>query len=260
MSDASPTPATETDGYDQTFLALHDSRLVRKLWAEAMGAQYPAEVDPFSSCCWWLLGQFVAGLRLRPGGTVVDLGCGRGGPGLWLARALSARLVGIDVSPVAIELARSRAPQFLADDRASFRVAEFSSTGLEPAAADAVVSVDALPFASDLDEALREIHRILMVGGRLVFTAAQSRALAPGAEGTWERHLDDAGFAVETRMSNAFHHEHFRRLYTLWNEHAADLRSELGEVVANGLLAEAAGVDQLDQLDALLIVAQRRPG
>jgi ubiquinone/menaquinone biosynthesis C-methylase UbiE len=260
MSDASTTSATGTDEYDQAFRALHDSGLVRKLWAEAMGEQYPEEVDPFSSCCWWLLGQFVAGLRMRPGGTVVDFGCGRGGPGLWLARALSARLIGIDISPVAIQLARSRAPRFLADDRASFHVAEFSSTGLETATADAVVSVDALPFAPDLDEALREIHRILRVGGRLVFTAAQSREQAPGSAGTWERHLDDAGFTVETRMINAFHHEHFRRLYTLWNEHAADLRSELGEVVANGLLAEAAGIDQLDQLDALLVMAQRRPG
>ena len=139
-------------------------------------------------------------------------------------------------------------------------MAEFSSTGLEPATAEAVVSIDALPFAPDLDAALREIHRILSVGGRLVFTAAQSRAQAPGSAGTLEQHLDDAGFAVETRMMNAFHHKHFRRLYTLWNEHAADLRSELGEVVANGLLAEAAGVDQLDQQDALLFVAQRRPG
>ncbi|WP_433290394.1 class I SAM-dependent methyltransferase [Pseudonocardia sp. CA-142604] len=260
MNETFATPITETDGYDQAFRALHDSRLVRRLWAEAMGEQYPEEVDPFSSCCWWLLGQFVAGLRLGPGGTVVDLGCGRGGPGLWLARALSARLVGIDISPVAIELARSRAPQFLADDQASFHVAEFGSTGLEPATADAVVSVDALPFAPDLDAALREIHRILRVGGRLVFTAAQSRAQAPGSAGTWERHLEDAGFTVETRMINAFHHEHFRRLYTLWNEHAADLRSELGEVVAAGLLAEAAGVEQLDQLDALVVVAQRRPG
>jgi SAM-dependent methyltransferase len=168
--------------------------------------------------------------------------------------------VGIDISPVAIELARSRAPRFLADGRASFRVAGFSFTGLEPAAADAVVSFDALPFAPDLDAALREIHRIPRVGGRLAFTAAQSPAPAPGSTGTGERHLDDAGFAVEMRMINAFHHEHFRRLYTLWNENAAELRSELGEAVANGLLAEAAGVDQLDQQDALLFVAQQRPG
>jgi ubiquinone/menaquinone biosynthesis C-methylase UbiE len=225
-----------------------------------MGEQYPEEVDPFSSCCWWLLGQFVAGLRLRPGGTLVDLGCGRGGPGLWLARALSARLAGVDISPVAIELTRSRAPQFLAEDRASFRVAEFSSTGLEPATANGVMSVDALPFAPDPGAALREIHRILSVGGRLVFTAAQDREHEPGSAGTWEQHLDDAGFDVETRMINSFHHEHFRQLYALWNEHADDLRAELRDVVANALLAEAAGVDRLDHQDALLFVARRRPG
>jgi hypothetical protein len=46
MNDASTTPATGTDGYDQAFRALHDSSLVRKLWAQAMGEQYPEVVDP----------------------------------------------------------------------------------------------------------------------------------------------------------------------------------------------------------------------
>jgi ubiquinone/menaquinone biosynthesis C-methylase UbiE len=250
----------EPSAYDQAFRTLDGSRLMRELWAEAMVDQYPDEVDPFSSCCWWLLGQLVAGLRLTPGGTLVDLGCGRGGPGLWLARALSAHLVAVDFSPVAIELTRSRAPAFLADGRVAFRVAEFSSTGLGPGTADGVVSVDALPFAPDRDAALREIHRILSADGRLVFTATQNRAMAPDDPGTWERHLDDAGFDMETRTVNPFHHEHWRRLYALWHERADDLRADLGEAVTDGLLAEAAGVDRLDHQEPLVFVARRRPG
>src|SRR5689334_6515348 len=90
------------DGYDAAHTAADGSALLRRLFAEAMGDQYPAEVDPFSSCSWWLLGRLVSALRLRPDDRLVDLGCGRGGPGLWLARALAARLVGVDFSPAAV--------------------------------------------------------------------------------------------------------------------------------------------------------------
>jgi hypothetical protein len=55
------------------------SGLQARLWAAAFGEQYPAEVDPSSACTWAVLGQMVAGLRLRPDAMLVDLGCGRGG-------------------------------------------------------------------------------------------------------------------------------------------------------------------------------------
>jgi hypothetical protein len=28
--------------------------LVHELWAEAMGPEYPTEVQPFGSCSWWV--------------------------------------------------------------------------------------------------------------------------------------------------------------------------------------------------------------
>jgi len=49
---------------------------------------------------------------LAPGQTLVDLGCGRGGPGLWLAREAGALLIGVDFSPVAADQATHRAVLF----------------------------------------------------------------------------------------------------------------------------------------------------
>jgi hypothetical protein len=72
-------PDVDAELYDRSFRALHTSSLMRRLFAEAMGDQYPAEVEPFSSCCWWLLGRLVGGLRLGPDDVLADLGCGRGG-------------------------------------------------------------------------------------------------------------------------------------------------------------------------------------
>lgn len=151
----------DSTDYDRAHAAAHERPLVRELWARPMGEQYPAEVDPFSSCSWWTLGQAIAGLCLSPGGLLVDLGCGRGGPGLWLARALSARLIGIDFSATAIELAGRRAADFGLANRVEFRHATLEHTTIDDQTADAIVSVDALPFATDRTAALCEARRIL---------------------------------------------------------------------------------------------------
>lgn len=245
-------PDLDAQTFDRSFRATHSSPLLRRLWAEAMGDQYPAEVEPFSSCCWWLLGQVVAGLRLRPGDTLADLGCGRGGPGLWTARALSARLVGVDFSPVALELAASRAGGFLPSDRATFRVGTFEATGLEPHSVHGVLSADALPFAPDRDAALREVRRILVPGGRLVFTGMRR----PGLRRTWDQRLTDAGFGIESAAASPIYRGYLRRLYPLIREHADGLRAELGEQVTADLLDEADTNTDFENRDSVLFVAQ----
>src|SRR5207302_3350245 len=96
-------PSAALDWAQEPADLFHQARatggLLAELYAEAFGDEYPDLVDPSSSCTWSVLADMIAGLRLRPGGLLVDLGCGRGGTGLWLARACSARLVGIDLSP-----------------------------------------------------------------------------------------------------------------------------------------------------------------
>jgi hypothetical protein len=43
--------------------------------SEAMGDEYPQQVEPSTSCSWWLLGRLVAALRPRLDGLLVDLVC-----------------------------------------------------------------------------------------------------------------------------------------------------------------------------------------
>jgi SAM-dependent methyltransferase len=253
-------PDVDAELYDRSFRALHGSALMRELWAEAMGDQYPAEVDPFSSCCWWLLGRLVAGLRLGPGDTLADLGCGRGGPGLWTARALSARLVGVDFSPAAVELAASRIGAFLPAGRAAFRVGTFADTGLDAHSVHGVMSIDALPFAADRDAALREVARILVPDGRLAFTGVRRLDREPGVPGDWDRRLADAGFRLESATASPFTGRHWPRIYQLWREHADGLRAELGEDVTAELLAEAASNTDLANRETVLYVARAPTG
>ena len=251
---ASGASITGADRYSETFRVTHSSDLLRRLWAEAMRDQYPSEVEPFSSCSWWLLGRLVAELRLRPGAMLVDLGCGRGGPGLWLARALSANLTSVDYSATAIELAASRAPAFLESGRATFRVGTFDATGLPDGLANGVVSVDALPFSPDRDASLREVRRILAPGGRVAFTGNQH---LDRSSDSWEQQLARAGLRFEHGVRDPHSRDHWRSLYALWTANADGLREELGDVVAEQLLNEAAAVDSVATRVACLFVASR---
>ena len=213
-----------------------------RLVAEAFGQEYPAQVEPSSSCTWTVLGEMVRRLRLRPDDLLVDLGCGRGGTGLWLARALTARLVGVDLSPVGVELATARAADFLPEGRARFQVGTFDRTGLPDACADGVISMDALPFAPDRDAALRELARILRPGARAVFTCGEKLPSHPRYdpdEPRWRDRATEAGLRVESEQERSEEAALWLRLYDRWEQHEAELRAEIGDEATEQVLIEA---------------------
>ena len=60
-----------------------------RIWRAAYGDDYPAEAEPHSFVTKTDLARIVDLLAIGSGNTLVDLGCGRGGPGLWLACGLA---------------------------------------------------------------------------------------------------------------------------------------------------------------------------
>ena len=99
----------------------------------------------------------VAALRLPPGATVLDLGCGTGD----LCDDVTAagyRAVGVDFSAGMLTAAHTRAPLVRADALA---------LPVPDASADGVVSGFALRNFVDLDRFFRECARVLRPGGRI---------------------------------------------------------------------------------------------
>jgi ubiquinone/menaquinone biosynthesis C-methylase UbiE len=201
-------------------------------------------------------------MALPADGVFADFGCGSGGVALWLTRESGARSVGIDRKRDAIELAKKRVPEWELTGRVEFRCADFADTGLETGSLDTVVGMDALSPGPEVDAALREAHRILKPGGRLVFTAREApvgterwRRLGP----EWTTALERSGFDVVRCMHRPEVSTLWRHVYDQWVAHEEPLRAELGDSTVDGLLAEVrrVGPTMADDRDWLLITAAR---
>lgn len=134
----------------------------------ALGEEYPAGLETYSWISRTELRRVVDELA-TPAGDLVDLGCGRGGPGIWVAGMTNASLLGIDVAESALVCARALAGRL--GVMADFRVGSFEETGLPDTVADTVMSIDALLFTPDKQAAFAELVRIMRPGGRLVMTS-----------------------------------------------------------------------------------------
>jgi SAM-dependent methyltransferase len=108
-------------------------------------------------------------LRLRPGGTLLDLACGRGAYGLLIAKKAGSSVIGVDFSAQALAEAREQAAR-MGVSGASFRVGELTATGLPDASVEAVLCTDAIQFPDEPALAYGEIRRVLKPGGRVVLT------------------------------------------------------------------------------------------
>jgi SAM-dependent methyltransferase len=128
----------------------------------------PRHLVTTSTIPWQGIAELASGLRLAPGGTLLDLACGRGGIGLEIAARTSARLIGVDFSAEAVRQARRTAQQL--NQPGDFQVGELTTTCLEAGSVDAVLCTDSIQFADPPDAAYREIRRVLGPGGRVVLT------------------------------------------------------------------------------------------
>jgi ubiquinone/menaquinone biosynthesis C-methylase UbiE len=151
--------------FNDTFAA-PASAVQAAVWQEVLGDEYLPSLDTYSYVSVTELRRFADELRGRA--VVADIGCGRGGPSLWVAGETGARLVGVDIAEEAVRAARERAERLgLA---AEFTVGTFEALPLDTGGVDAVMSIDALIFTPDKAAAARELARVLRPGGRLVMT------------------------------------------------------------------------------------------
>jgi SAM-dependent methyltransferase len=159
-------PPLSAEVFDTAFREADGSEWLQRVF----GADLPADVDPFSFITVDGLHEIAGILAECRAGTVLDVACGRGGPGLWLVQHIGAHLIGVDFSPVGIKQASSRAADLGHDLQVRYVVADATSTGLPSDSVDGVVCIDAIQLMADRAGVMAEVCRVLRPGGQAVFT------------------------------------------------------------------------------------------
>lgn len=118
---------------------------------------------------------------LAPGAVVVDVGCGTGRalPALRAAVGRHGTVVGLDVTPQMLAVARARH----GSQRAGLVLADARGLPLADASVDAVFAAGLLTHLPDTDAALRELARVTRTGGRLVLFHPSGRAALAARHG-----------------------------------------------------------------------------
>lgn len=254
---------------DRDWAALFDETFAKPITSvedlvgrEVFGDEYPEGLDTHSFLSRTELARFVEEVHVNPGDRLADIGCGRGGPGLWVIAQTGARLVGVDISTAALDSARARAESLGLADRCEWVRGSFESTGLPEASLDAVMSIDALLFAPDKAEASRELGRVVRPGGRLVLTTWDYHSQPEGRPPQVDDHrplLDAAGFEVVAYEETLDWHERQLRtvdgLLALVEEFAAETGEDRDELEADLLEMRATNAAMIARR---LIVAERR--
>lgn len=235
-------------GYDAIYDGYRRSPTLRAIWRD--GRREPPGVENLDQLGFVTIAELrriSEALALTRDAMLLDLGCGSGGPGQWIAAHTGARVIGIDVSREGIARAVERAETSGLVEQTSYRVADLERTGLEPATADAAVSIDALQYVADKRPTLREVARVLRPGARLALTAFEidpDRASPLPIYGNdptadFRPALEDAGFTIETYEETAGWHDRVMGTFRAVLEHYPQLEAELGKQAASLLAAEA---------------------
>jgi SAM-dependent methyltransferase len=157
-----------SEGYDRFFEDFY-SPLMRQIRQESYGD----DIGQFSWVTKKDLESDVASLHLTNASRFLDVGCGPGGVLTSAVELIRCHATGIDLSAPAIAAAQRRAASLGIEDLLSLQQSDLNQPLPFPNASfDAAVSFDVILHLRDRLSVFREIKRMLVPGGRFLFTDA----------------------------------------------------------------------------------------
>lgn len=110
-------------------------------------------------------------LGLKPGSSVLDVGCGTGASALPAAEAIApdGSVIGVDLSEKLLAIAREKAAR-QGLQNIEFRSGDMENLGFPDGHFDAVISVFSVFFVPDMQKQVRELWRMVRPGGQLAIT------------------------------------------------------------------------------------------
>ena len=190
------TTEPERKGYDSCYESFN-SPLQKQLRREAYGQ----DIGQHSWVTADELEQDIPRLGLSRTSRLLDLGCGPGGPLAFIAKLVGCQGSGTDISAHAIAAARVRIASLGLGELITLQVADLRDPIPHASGSfDAVMSMDVVLHLPDRTGFVREVARVLVPGGRFLFTDAGIITGAISDEGVRLRavhgrnHLVPAGF------------------------------------------------------------------
>lgn len=184
-------------------------------------------------------------LDLHAGESVLDLGCGAGVIAEYISDETGAHVTGIDYAETAITDANTRTMQ--KQNRLSFTQNNFNALELEKSSYNAVVSLDTLYWASDLEATLAMLVRSLMPGGRMgIFMNHHIQHSDPKESLKVEnsdvfKALQNLNVHIEVFDYTQNIQQFWRRMYTVVTELESDFETEGNNDIATRLIHECEG-------------------
>jgi arsenite methyltransferase len=199
-------------------------------------------------------------LKLQPAERVVDIGSGPG----FLAAEIGAqvgptgRVSGLDTSENMITLARARCS---AQPWIEFRAGNALSLPLSDGEFDAAVCTQVYEYVADMATALREAHRILRAGGRLLVLDTDWQSIVWHSKDParmqrvlrdWDHHLADPHLpqTLEPKLRQAGFRVHSRAVIPLLNVDYAPATYSHGMIDIIRAFVAARGVISKDEASA----------
>ena len=134
----------------------------------------------------------------RTPGHVLEIGCGRGELAERMSRELKASVVAVDQSERMVELTAARGVEAI--------VADAQDLPFHDGIFDCAVAAWMLYHVQDLEQALRELRRVLRPDGRLVAATSSERNLGELWRLVGERGAPSGGFSAESAEGTLSRH------------------------------------------------------
>lgn len=163
--------------------------------------------------------------------SVLDIGCGVGGPARFLAETYGCRVTGVDLSDSFVEAARYLTARTGQSERISFQTANALALPFNEASFDVVLLQHVAMNIADRPGLYREIRRVLKSGGRfatfdVVLNSAEPHYPAPWARTPATSYLLTATATRETIEAAAFRTLEFQDDTAVAAEWFANLRAK----------------------------------
>jgi SAM-dependent methyltransferase len=233
-------------GYDAVYASWSSSPMFHDLWARhAVDGEMPDGFEHLNFARIADIELLRDALDLEPGDRFVDLACGAGGPGAWIARQTQGVLVGVDLSRVGTRIAAERAAAHRLVG-ATFVVGSVDHLPIVDGCLVGAMSLDSLQYVPDKRTTFTEVVRALVPGGRFAFTAFELDGervrdvpvLGVDPVGDYSVLLENVGFTVVTYDETPGWHERLVAAYSAVVASEPTLRPQMGDSAVDALLLE----------------------